>query len=244
MKNLNLILMGLILSIGLSFTSCKKDEVIKPNPLPIPPVNTNANPNAGYGNNAGIPAGMPFLLPNQIRITDLIRGGQGKESSIMKKSAEGPYPSDIIPKEWTSYGTGTYVRLYIKFYNESNFDINFTLPAGLVFYDTTITDTTEGIYQNGLCLQPVSISVAAKSYSYALVNAYCLNANKMSSSYNAVFRMSGVTFHPELRKMVDILKNKQLVSGQQSQMQSLIWKITDSNGVLSESDLTYLNSLP
>jgi len=232
----------LIATMALVF-SCKKEKepVPTPNPNPTPTVNYNT----GLGNTPGYPTGTPFVLPSHVEIIGEIRGGiPNKSNYIDKLTYTGSFPINTIPKNWISHGTGTYVDLYITFFNTLGTNATLTLPGGLIFCDTLDTDTTNGYYQRGLILQPVHIFLPALDTAFAHLRAYCLNMSLSPSNYNAVYYIGPVTNNPQLNQMVTIMNPKQYPFGEEGTLQSIIWNITDNGQTLTTQDIQYLNSLP
>ncbi|MDD3875702.1 MAG: hypothetical protein PHT69_03720 [Bacteroidales bacterium] len=223
--------------------SCKKDTDQTPAPKPKP--NPTINYNAGLGNTPGYPSGIQYELPSYVEIIGEIRGGTpNKANYIDKDTYQGPFPTGLVPKSWISYGTGTYVDLYITFFNTLGTNATLTLPGGLIFCDTLDTDSTNGMYQRGLILQPVNIFLPALDTAFAHLRAYCLNHNLAPSNYNSVYYIGPVTNNPELNQMVTIMNPKQYPFGEEYSLQTIIWNITDYAQTLTSQEIQYLNSLP
>jgi len=244
MKKFIFLTLSVFLLSALLFNSCKKEDVKDPKPQDNTPA---INYNAGLGDTPGYPVGTPYVLPQHVEIIGEIRGGLpsgNKQGGIDKVKYKGPFPTDLIPKNWISYGTGTYVNLYITFYNTLGTDATLVLPGGLIFCDTLDSDTSNGTHQRGLILQSVHIFLPALDTAFAHLRAYCLNKNLWPSSYDAVYYIGPVTGNQELNQMVSIMAPKQYPFGEESALQTIIWNITDYGQNLTQQEIQYLNSLP
>lgn len=225
------------------FNACNKDNETAPakpgNPVPT------GNYLAGLGTTPGFPSGRPFILPEHVSIIGEIRGGaMYKNTNIDKNKYTGPFPYDLIPKSWISYGTGTFVHLYIKFFNALPTPSNIIIPGGLIFIDSLDVNTHTGVYQKGFILQNIDIPLAAMDTTFAILEAYCLNHNLAPSSYNAVYFLGPITNNPDLDSIVTIMAPKQYPFGEEYSIQQIIWNVTDYGQNLTASEVQYLNSLP
>ncbi len=231
------------------FSACKKDK----HDLDIIPTNPSA-PNgpvieheymAGLGSHPGYPTGTTFVLPSHISIIGDIRGGtDNKILQIDKQTYQGPFPCYPQDKLWISYGTGTYVNLYIKFYNALPTLSTVVMPGGLIFIDSADLNEHTGIYQKGYILQSDTIPVPAQDTAFACLRAYCLNHTLLPSNYNAVYYIGPVTNNPELNQITNIMATKQQPVGEEFNIQHIIWNVTDYGLTLTTADIQYLNSLP
>jgi len=230
---------SVLIIFALFTSSCKKKDNDNDDDNDPTPQN-----NAGLGDNPGFPTGTAFHLPSGITIIDQIRGGEffGKNHiPINKLSKQLPVNKDINAF-WEYYGSGTYVDLYIQFYNTLTIDTSIIIPGGLIFIDSS------GVYQNGFVLQSLTIPLIASDTAFAIVRAYCCNLSKHVSDWEAIYTFGPVSNNTELVKIVNILKTKQIpdisnytVTGE---IQSILWDITDYNQVLTQDQLNFLNSLP
>ena len=240
-KNLILASAFLVL-IALSLNSCKKDNLPPTNPNPVI---TTHNYLAGLGSTFGRPSGRPFMLPSNIKILGDIRGGQMyKSNEVDKNKYTGPFPLNMIPKSWVTYGTGTYVNLYIKFYNTLPTATTLTIPGGLIFVDSLDTDSSNGQYQKGFILQDVNIALPPMDTAFVVLQAYCLNLHLAPSNYNAVYFIGPITNNPNLDSIVTIMAPKQFPFGEEGSIQSIIWNVSDNGQNLTAADIQYLNALP
>jgi len=236
----NWFVLAMILLVVVATTvSCKKDKDDNNDVNVLPkPENTN-----GLGNNAGFPTGTQYNLPSWVQLIGEIRGGEYYGDKTIPANKHLPaFASKELKEYWQYYGSGTYVELYLTLYNTLATDSVFNIPAGLIFIDSTKT------HQHGFVLQTLSIPVLAMDTTYAVVKAYCANLSRSSSSWEAIYHFGPVSNNSELVKIVNIMKNKQLLTYMDyeiaSEIQSIIWDVTDYNKVLTQSQLNYLNSLP
>ena len=241
-KKLNLI-GALLVVFVLLMNSCKKDDVSAPiqNLKPVP----THNYLSGLGPNVGFPAGLPFVLPHYIHVIGPIRGGEMyKSNTVDKNKYTGPFPLNLIPKSWVVYGTGTYINLYIKFYNALPNPTSLTIPGGLIFVDSLDNDSSTGVYQKGFILQDIHVPLPALDTAFIVVQAYCLNHTLQASNYNAVYFIGPISSNPNLNQIVSIMATKQPPVGVEYNIQSIVWNVTDYGLNISPSEIQYLNSLP
>jgi hypothetical protein len=239
-----------ILSILVIFTllliGCKKESV---NPIDKtnPPTQIYHSTNSGLGPHGGYPSGTAFILPPYVHIIGDIRGGlptsKGFEG-VNKQTYIGPFINKDLKANWVSYGTGTYVNLYIAFYNTLATNATLTLPGGLIFVDSTDVDDTVGRFQKGFILQDVHIALPALDTAFACIRAYCLNLHLMPSNYTSIYYIGPITNNQELNQVVTIMAPKQYPFGEEGSIQQILWDVTDNALPLSSMQITYLNSLP
>lgn len=217
--------------------ACKKK---KDDPGILMPSNSN-----GLGENPGFPTGTTFVLPTYVSIIDQIRGGEdyGKRLfSVRDKRHIQLGTPRHTNDNWVPFGSGSYVDLYIKFLNSLNSDTTVIIPGGLIFIDST------KVYQHGFILQPLTIPLFANDTTFAVLRAYCINLNRDPSDWDAVYYTGPTTNNSELVKVVSILKAKELITMDNydtvSEIQSIIWDITDNNQILTQAQIDFLNSLP
>lgn len=228
------------------FNSCKKEShditVNKTGP-PYGPVTLQYM--NGLGTHPGYPTGTTFTLPSHIKIIGDIRGGvEGRSYQIDKNTFKGPFPYIQEEKSWTEYGTGTYVNLYIKFYNMLPVASSVTMPGGLIFVDSSDINEHVGIYQKGFILQSVTIPVPALDTAFSCIKAYCLNHTLAPSSYSAIYYIGPITNNPQLNQITTIMAPKQYPFGSEGNIQPIIWNVTDYGLTLTTTEIQYLNSLP
>lgn len=241
-------LLTVLIAISFTFSSCKKEKSTITDQTKSEPSQYYQHHNQGLGPNGGYPSGTTFVLPPFVKVIGSIRGGlpSAKEATKFNKlTYQGPYISNNQYKaNWTDYGTGTFVNLYVQFYNTLPTNATLTLPGGLIFVDSTDVDDTVGTYQKGFILQDVHIALPAQDTAFACLRAYCLNAHLLPSSYAAVYFIGPVTSNQELNQIVTIMAPKQYPFGEEGSIQSIIWDVTDNAQTLTSTQITYLNGLP
>ena len=249
MKTKIYLFITVLIALSFTFSSCKKEKTSALNDqTQAAPTQYYHGHNAGLGPNGGYPSGTPFYLPPYVKIIGDIRGGIQSSKELMKfdkQTYHGPFPCfSQLKANWTDYGTGTFVNLYIKFYNILPTNAILTLPGGLIFVDSTDVNDTIGIYQKGFILQAVNIQLPAQDTAFACIRAYCINLHLMPSTYDAVYFIGPVTNNPDLDQMVTIMQPKQYPFGSESDIQSIIWDVTDYGLSLTTQQVAYLNGLP
>ena len=242
-KNLFSISAFLVIIVLLLNSSCKKDNTSTPIKN-LKPVATN-NYLSGLGTHVGFPAGMPYVLPHYIHVIGPIRGGEMyKSNNVDKNKYTGPFPLNLIPKSWVTYGTGTFINLYIKFYNSLPSPTTLTIPGGLIFVDSLDNDSSTGVYQKGFILQDIHVPLPALDTAFIVVQAYCLNHTLAPSSYNAIYFIGPISVNPNLNQIVSIMSTKQPPIGQEYNIQTIVWNVTDYGLNITPTEVQYLNSLP
>lgn len=235
-------LFSVLIALFLVFNACKKTEVVDD-----PPVidNPDVNYNQGLGTTPGYPVGLIYHFPEHIQLIGDIRGGMpyGRSGEIDKETYKGPFPACEMNRNWTTYGTGTYVNLYMVLYNALSTPTNLSLPGGLIFCDTQ-DNSHEPQYQRGLLLQTVNIQIPAQDTAFVHLPCYCLNMHLGVPSYQTVYYIGPISSNPQLNQLIVIMQPKQYPIGEEGNIQSIVWNITDNGQVLSPTDISYLNSLP
>ena len=236
-----------MIAFSFTFSSCKKEKTTVADTPPAP-TQVYHSTNNGLGLHGGYPTGTTFTLPSNVKIIGSIRGGlpSGKEAKIIdKQTYQGPFANNNdLKANWISYGTGTYVNLYIAFYNTLATNATLTLPGGLIFVDSTDVNDTIGAYQKGFILQDVHIVLPALDTAFAIVRAYCLNLHLMPSDYSSIYYIGPITNNVELNQIVTIMAPKQYPFGNEGSIQQIIWDVTDNALTLTPTQTAYLNSLP
>jgi hypothetical protein len=231
----------LLLAIAFVFNACKKEEADQ---TPPPGDQPTIDYNQGLGADPGYPIGFHYSLPSHIELVGDIRGGlPGRSDQIDKETYKGPFPACPQDRSWITYGTGTYVNLYMKFYNTLTTPATLSLPGGLIFCDTQ-DNNHEPSYQRGLLLQTVNIPIPAQDTAFVHLPCYCLNMALPPPSFNTVYYIGPVTMNPQLNQMILIMSTKQYPYGEEGTIQGIVWNITDNGQTLTAGDIQYLNSLP
>lgn len=244
MKRKSYLLFAILIAVGVMYSSCKKDtQSPQPDKPYVPPVHQNTL--AGLGTTHGFPTGTHYSLPSYVHIIGSIRGGTlGKSANVDKYTYQGTFPIDQEKANYLSYGTGTYINLYIAFYNTLGTNVTLTIPGGLIFCDSLDVVDSLGIYQKGYILQAINIPLPAQDTAFACIRAYCLNHTLSPSNYNAVYYIGPITNNPDLNQISTIMVPKQYPFGSEGSIQSIIWNVTDYGMTLDSASIAYLNSLP
>ena len=232
--------------ISLALVSCKKDEKIS-DPTPVqPPVNVLTTSLSGLGFHGGQPSGASFILPSNIKIIGDITGGYyGGKSFVGDKNKENfkTYLTSLESSklDFTQYGYGTYVNLYMELKNTSNFSYDFEIPAGTILCnedpDTTDHDTT----QSGFVIQTLKINIPANETVGILLNTFCLNLHFGCPGPSDRYVFKVVSNNDQLKKVTNALKNKNSLNDNLYEIQEILWKITDGEGI-SQEDIDLMNS--
>ena len=229
---LNVCFLAVVLII---FNSCKKDDSTNVNKPPVVVTPTTGYYPQGLGSVPGKPYGIQYTFPSEIKLIGQITSFQQK-GVIYDKLAQLSDFANFTPKsDYITYGSGTYVNLYVKLFNTNSQPKTLIIPAGLIF---CCEDTST---QGGIIIQPDTIVIPGQDTAFCILKSYCTNAHKSPPSNN-IYKMTVTTLHYDLWLVAYILKNKKTIQDA-STIQTIIWSITDGSG-LSETDKNYLLSLP
>ncbi len=239
MKTKRTIFPIVLLAIGIiAFNACKKEAspvYSSNNIITTTPTVPVGNYPAGLGDVPGTPVCSPYILPSNIEVVGEIQSSTFKSTNFNKETQN---VNDFIITPKTTFiqlGSGSLVQVYMKFYNKSSQPTSLIIPGGLMFCPG---DTTT---QTGITIQPDTLIIPGNDTTGCNIKAYCTNLHKGIPN-NTNYKILGTTLHSDLWEMVGILKTKKKLS-QGSQVQSIIWNVTDRGG-LTEQDRTYLNNLP
>lgn len=234
---------ALMLVCAVIFASCKKETVTPADTKTPTPVNP-AYSHSGLGDNNGVPTGTFINLPSYISVVgNIVAAAPGGKSGKVpfKPNATNNYVASD-KGEYTPLGAGI-IGINIAFKNNLNTPTSFTLPAGLLFIDDTIsTDDTTRIPQHCFMLKNVQVDLGAGETVKVQVLTYCSN-HHFSSPFGLNYQFGPVSNYPGLVELCNIMKSKQHPVGQESRMQTCVWNITNEGG-LTTDDRTFLNSLP
>ena len=244
-----------ILSILTLFPSCVKDDETVENPGEL----------AGLGDQSGDLQGAKFSLPSGIELNGKIMGlsyaspfdsdpyflpNPAKVKKIESQGSMVKQARNVSSYYDTVLGSGYYVMVLIPLKNTTNQDRELILPARLIIKAKSSDD------QNGILLKETKLSIpAGKTYNVALC-MYCGNLNKNSSSSKSEYEWGVISNSSLIKELTDILadrkinieeftsSNSETYYSQISEIQDILWSITDSNSGLSNEDKTWLKSLP
>lgn len=133
-------------------------------------------------------------------------------------------------------GSGQFVDVCIALLNSSSTDITLTIPAGF----TILADSEED--QHGIVIQETTIILKAGKITRCGLNTYCTNSSKHPSSYDATYRIAGVSSSVLIKQLIAILKTKKVnvedypndrdgYHEAESVVQRAVWYITDGAGL-------------
>ncbi len=223
----------IILALGfLTFIACEKVEVTKKtSPEVLPQVMNNPS---GLGSNPGQPYCAPYSFPASI---ELIGDMQSSPFKAQLTDKENQNIEDFIIQSKNNHiilGSGSLVQVNMKLHNKSTVKQTLIFPGGLMFLPE---DTTS---QTGVIVQNDTVIIDPNDTTTVLLKSYCTNLHK--GVHQTKFKMIGISLHSDIWKVVDILSRKKKLS-QGSNLQSIIWNISDHGGI-TEADINYLNNLP
>jgi len=250
--------------IAFNFSSCKKDDQTNQD-------NAEAGNIPGLGSTAGQLTGTPFTLPDGVKLSGNITGGNQwgywfsfagysapQRPLINQKGEVETRPLATLRSAEASptiyyFGSGSgCVDLLIPLSNTRSTSVTVTIPAA------TILVSASGDYQNGILLQTVTITIPANSDYLVCLALYCGNLSRHASSDEEIYKWGVVSNVKPLLDLCDLLKNKKInisafspsVSDdyatyidQASLLQVIVWKITEESGITGD-DISYINSLP
>lgn len=236
----------LISLLALLIWSCTKDK--DPGLTTFDPVNNQSEKPDGYyqsglGTNQGVPAGTVFSLPAGLEIVGNIQGGYPSFLNVQptanKEKMQFDNTAFSIKTSSVQIGIGTFVNVYFDVLNTTPADINLVLPGGLVMPYAHHNSN----YQSGFLVQNAEALIPAGDTVEVMLKSFCLNRSYHPADSSAHYMLGILTSNPELLQVVSILQNKQPVTGHESDIQSILWHITDDGG-LQAADTVLLNSLP
>ncbi len=215
--------------------SCSKDK----NPPVDVTVNTGLTASlAGFGSHGGTPSGVTYVLPNNIKVIGEIYGGfPGKSGFVGKKTVEAwqNYIANAPKSNYITHGIGQYVDLYMKLYNTSSNASSFVFPAGLVFCnkslnDSTVIDTT----QSGIVIIPDTVTIPGGDTLLLCLKSFCSNLNFHAPNANSIYTYKVVSNNDQMNRFIAALKGKISLAAHVGDIQSYVWKITNNTGLTAE----------
>jgi hypothetical protein len=193
--------------------SCKKDHSENLENPDQPKITTSL---AGFGDRPGVPSGTVFQLPTNINMVNHI------------------LLSETNCVNYNMVGVGN-ISMYFTLANHNSIATNVHFPAGLVFLPDE--DTT----QSALNLIPIDVTLPPHGTKQMILYFFCINHNKLGSSDN--YKMSVVSNNNQVVTLINALsyKNDSIVKKHWSELQEIVWNISDRNG-LTQEDLESINS--
>ncbi len=234
------------LMLGLLILSCTKEkdydypEIDAVNNVSQKPASYYSS---GLGTHPGIPAGTVFVLPQGLKIAGEIQGGYPSffayQPTLNKEKMQMDNQYQDSKVGYIQLGVGSFVTVNFQLINTSATNINLHLPGGLILPYAHHNSN----YQSGFLVQDADTTISAGDTVDVVLKSFCLNRSYHPADSSARYMLGIVTTHPELLQVVSILQNKQSVAGHESEIQSILWHITDDGG-LQAADTVLLNSLP
>jgi hypothetical protein len=210
----------------------------------------------GFGTTDGDIEGIDFELPAGIILNGEIRGydpnstksyfnsnhnsKQTADISLIEKRNTKSYNEDIV------LGSGKWVEVLLPLKNTTGMPVLVTLPAGL------ITQCSSDDYQNGLLIKAVSFYIPANAIYNVNLKMYCCNLSRHASSGAAVYSKLLVCTHPEIITLCGYFTNKAINYEDNhanynlfvTEIQSIVWALTERGEMPAGDKLNYINNLP
>jgi len=241
-KTLSAIVLGAFL-ISFALISCKKNSDPAPDNQNNIVANFYSTSLSGFGSHGGFPSGNAFALPHNIKLVGHMTGGiPGKFPGFKISKTIENIPSSLPKSIFTEYGLGTYVNIYMKLYNTSTSSYKLIIPEGVIMCDSFPNDTT--VYdstQTGIIIQPDTIDFPPTDTLSICLKSFCLNLHHAIPSAQTIYRFAVITNNESLHRVVTILRNKKTLADHVSEIQSILWDITDGAG-LTQADIDMMNS--
>jgi len=251
------------LCLMISLNSCLKDLFPKEEErIEIP----------GLGDTEGNLTGKPFTLPDGVVLEGDITGSarqsyywqvsslgitepwkiskSGKEIKDIPVTTRAGNDPEII---YRGSGYSGYVNLLLKLRNTRSTPVEVTIPAATIFISKA------GDCQNGVLIKLVKFTIPANSLYHLCLVLYCGNLSKNTASSSDIYILGVVSDAKPLLDLCDRVKNKKInieefsrsnsndktvYSNQVSELQDIVWHVTDHYGRLTDEDKRYINSLP
>lgn len=245
-KLLTLFASGVILLFVVA-TSCNKDDNnLPPADQPAAPVLSTSL--SGLGDHGGYPSGTPYVLPLNIKIIGSIYGGSPPgychyfdAPKTIKNIDE--FQSMNPKVDYEEYGIGTYVNIYMKLYNASNYPYKLRIPGGVILTDTIHGDTSStDSTQSGFVIVPQFINFAPRDTMGICLKTFCMNLHH-GIPYGNKYMFTVISNNDQLYKMTSILRGKTSLEEHVSEIQEYIWQVTDGTG-LTQADYDVMTSWP
>ena len=266
----NLFISVSLMFMGCFLLSCEKNEPTGGGETP--PATSDYAPGEipGLGNAEGELTGTPYLLPEGVELLQELEGGgywtdyfsplwdyaaAPQRKALARKALPEKTPSKVAANEDIVYrGSGTgYVDILVNLANNNSSATVVEFPAGLIL------ENVSGNCQNGVLLKKVKVEIPAGGTVRICLSFYCGNLSRSSAHGGDVYTWGVVTDAAPIIELCNLLKNKKINIEEYNptsqvdynyydyivdDLQSIVWKITDSTYGLNDSDREYINSLP
>ena len=235
-------------------------------------VNEKPGQISGFGNNTGKIGGKAFELPDGIVFDGDFSGinweslSQANPMSAVyakpeKKSARVDLPVDEVMArsiagmmnfKYDLYGSGLNVMIIIQLKNTASRQIDVEFPAGLIF------ECSNSRYQHGILIKKTVVSVPANDSYRFVLQMYCCNEKRSIPDTSTKFLKPVITNSKLLLELCELVKNKRInveenmetmeqwgeYMAMATQLQEIVWKLTDYGQSLDKSDMDYIARLP
>lgn len=232
-----LIIGGFVLSI--IATSCKKEKDTPSNPISQTPIYSTSL--SGLGNHGGSPTGTAFVLPPNIKIVGSMTGGYGSFKISKTIGNINSYLANAPKTNYDPHGIGTYVNVYFQLRNTASSTYNLIIPAGLIMCDSLPNDSIpDDTTQSGIIITDDTIVIPGDDTIGVCMSSFCLNLHHSIPSGNK-YMFKVITNNDKLSQVIAILRHKKSLADHISDIQSILWSITDGAG-LTQADIDMMNS--
>lgn len=220
-------------------TSCKKDSS---NPSDqSSPTTIYSTSLSGFGSHGGAPTGTAFVLPPNIKIVGSLTGGQPGFKINKTIGNINSYLASLAKTNYDQHGLGTYVNVYFQLRNTANVAFKLIMPAGLIMCDSLPNDTiADDTTQSGIIVTDDTIVIPGDDTVGVCMSSFCLNLHHSVPSGNK-YMFKVITNNNQLSQVVAILRTKKTLPDHISDIQSILWEITDGAG-LTQADIDMMNS--
>lgn len=242
-KLLALLILGTMFLFVLMTSCSKEDNNNGNNQIPAP---TQSASLSGFGNHGGYPSGSPYALPTNIKLIGSMYGGTppgfGRffdDEKSLKNIDE--YQASSPKLNYTEYGIGTYVDVYMVLFNNSNSPYNLIIPGGLILCDSTHGDTTStDTTQSGIIIVNDTMHFRPMDTLGVCLKSFCTNLH-YGIPYGNKYTFSVVTNNEQMCQLLGLLRHKKSLAEHVSEIQGYIWQITDGTG-LTQADIDTIKS--
>jgi len=214
----------------------------------------------GLGNNTEEVEGTDFQFPTGISVGTIpgyagysaapaaVKPASMEELLLTPPTALYAAPAATLATTTADYtlGSGYYVRIVLPLTNSTPNPIEIELPAALIFQNSG------GEYQNGLLVKKVKFTAKANGTTEVVLHLYCCNLSRHASDTEAVYnRFVVCTSEPIVRfcqlfkdKKINVEENPDDYDGQVTQIQSILWTLTQMGVFPTGENLDWINALP
>ncbi len=226
------------------FASCQKDET---------KVEETAGNIPGMGNTTGDLEVSEFNLPSGLEIVGDISGIIGSEATVAQDNSSLKATTTSSRRFYGCGGNNIQLQLTMKNNVERRRSCFF--PPGLIF------KVNNDGYQHAINLCWTWLSFEPMEERTVVLYLFCINLGKTQSLVNSVYEIIGVTESTNMKWLTNrcngkrinyecfshntqsVLKSGDTYSEVASEMQDIIWSLTNGDGLTEEQE-AYINELP